>query len=236
MRLANFNIRATPPMRRRHVRADLRVAKDTRAKIFTWQELAKLPWYRTILKQIFPVQEGWLHFHLKHRCATTVNARAYDVLRVRTHRLTKGRALIPQPARWCNEVVLRSLVFDEYDVAVLNAQFTNGGYNGRPRPEWNRALRRKLWDAQYEAVVGLVDELHEEGLDVLLTGDLNRHRIRRFHKDQVDVLVDGVMHLVYIPAAGHTVEVRDAVAIAERLLFTDHAGLVATVRRAPVVT
>jgi hypothetical protein len=44
------------------------------------------------------------------------------------------------------------------------------------------------------------------------------------------------MHTIYVPAgAERQVEVRDALAIAERLLFTDHAGLVATVRRRPDV-
>ena len=231
MRLANFNVRATPPMLSRRVRADLRVAKDTRAKVITWQELAKLRRYRRLLREVFPVSEGWWHYHLKRRCAITVNHQAYDVLRVRPHRLSKGRALIPQPSRWANEVVLRSHVFDDYDVAVLSVQLTNGGYNGRRRPEWNRRARQRLWDGQYEKLVEIVDRLHEEGLDVVVTGDLNRHRVRRLHKEQVDVVMDGVMHMLYIPAAGHRIERRHAMAIPEHLLFTDHAGLVATVRR-----
>lgn len=233
MRLANFNIRANPPMRRRRVRADLRVAHDTRARVLCWQELAKLPWYRSILKQVFPAREGWVHLHLKHRNATSVDTEVFRIVRTRQHRLTGGNPLLPQPARWTNETVIQSLIFDEYLVAVLNSHFDNGGYNGRWRPGWNRRARQKRWDRQFGKTQRLVHRLHEEGLDVVGSGDYNRERMPKFHPDQVWLLENGIMKMWVVPAAGARTRSIDPVTIAERALFTDHPGMVVTVRRAP---
>lgn len=231
MRFANFNIRATPPMRKSRVLSDLRVALALRPRVVFWQELAKLPWYRRWLKQVFTAKNGWRHCHLKHRTAISVDTDRLKVRWVLVHKLTGGDARLPQPPRYLNEVVAEGR-FDEIEYALLSGHFDNGGYNGRARAKWNEKIRRRRWDAQFAASKEIIAEHHEAGRFVVAGLDINHRRPPKLHPKQIVLAQDEVSLLVAVPPAGREsdLEVTDVVVIPEAGLYTDHAGLAATTR------
>jgi hypothetical protein len=231
VRVANFNIRATPPMRAQRVRSDLRVAKALLASVVFWQELGKIPWYRRILRTIFPTAEGWRHFHLDRRTAISVDTDRCTVRWELSHKLTGGDARLPQPSRYTNEVVVEYGPLDQKEAALLSSHFDNGGYNGRWRPDWNRKIRRRRWDVQFAETREIVREHHEAGRWVYGGMDINRRRPPKFHPKQEWLAVDEVSALYCVPPPGVELKVSDVVVIPEHGLFTDHAGLAATARK-----
>lgn len=229
MRIANFNIRATPPMSSGAVRHDLRLARDLNPDVVCWQELGRWTRYRRMLGQEFTTRNGWLHFHARRRNLVSVNTDVLRVLRSRSVRLTRGNAVLPQPARFTNEVVVVPRLLDRHKVAVLCSHFDNGAYNGRWRPEWNRKLRRRRWDKQFEVTREMVHRLHEEGITVLGAGDYNRRNLERFHPEQVWLSERGIMKMWMVPAPGVRGSTTQRLVVEDYALRTDHPGLCATV-------
>lgn len=227
MRLANFNIRATPRMRARRVRQDLRVARATDARVINWQELGKYASYKKILHEVFAPRNGWVHLHLDTPTIQSVNTNHFKVLRHFSVKLTKGDRRLPQPPRYTNVVVVE----DKHTglvIAVLDSHFANGKYK-RLLPKWNRKARARLWDTQFYGTCDIVHELHDEGLHVTGSGDYNDRDFPKFHPDQVDVVKADVTKIWYVPAPNRQLYAKDVITI--KNLWTDHHGTATTLHR-----
>lgn len=230
VRIALFNIRQTPPMRQASVIHDLREARKTHAQVIVWNELIKYRRYRQALRAVFPRRQGYRHTFLDQRNATTVDLADVSIIGRVPHKLTDGARWLPQPPRYANQLILRDFVSDEvFD--VYNLQFTNGGYNGRWRPKFNRNARKRLWDTQFEKTKRHVRHTVDiKGRVAIIAGDTNRVKMPQFHERQVVLAEYGLMKIYGVAPEGYDITVLRRKVISETQLKTDHPGLWVAVR------
>ncbi len=224
--LANFNIRATPRMRIKFVYHDLRMAKDLKASIYNWQEIAKYWLYRRALKKVFPGPR-WRHLFLNKRTPITIDTYDFDIGKTYTRKLSKADPRLPNPPRYANAVELTEIETGE-EYVDIDAHFTNGGFNNsHPR---TKKIRAKRWHNEFSEHKDFVHGFVEQGKTVVGSGDYNRKNPPKFHPNQINIVADGVMLMWVVPGKGKVVGISDVKRIAEKFLNTDHAGLYAAVR------
>lgn len=231
MEHAHFNIRQTPPMLPRSVRHDIRVARGLDAHVWTWNELIKYRYYRSIVQDVFPSSQGFAHLFWDRKNLITVDTDVYKIVRTFSEKLSPASAAIPNPLRCTNGVVLEAKRDNDglVDGVILDSHFTNGGYNGRWRP--NRKQRRFRWDDEYEGHRELVHHwVDDEGLPVWGAGDFNRKDMPKFHSRQIWIKQAGIIKMYFVPPKGMDLQKLkvDVITLAE--LKTDHVGIYARTR------
>lgn len=222
MRIIVINERATPPMRSKRVRRDVRRALSFRPHVAMWNELPKWSRYVRILKDVFNYRAGWRHAFEGRRNVISVDSDQWRVVDLVSHQLTRGARWIPQPRRFTNVAILRNIQSGAI-VAVVISHFTNGK-NRRRFTLRSRRARERLWDEQYRDTAAILTDLYERGITAIFGGDYNDLRFRIFHVAARWVVEAGFMKLGILEAPGGArLNVKDAHPVGG--LETDHRGL-----------
>ena len=159
MKLADFNIRATPPQRSKRVREDLELALALGLHVYCWQELGKYKRYIRILKRVFG-RDRWRHLFEGKRNIITLRRKRFHVLDTRTKLLSKAAGWLPQPKRLANAVLLRDKYTGDVDW-VVNFHLTNGAKNRRWFPRRIKEARVNRWLDEVDDLRAFVAELLE---------------------------------------------------------------------------
>lgn len=224
MKIADFNIRATPPQRSKRVKADLELAMALGQLVYCWQELGKFARYVRVLKAVF-TRDRWRHLFEGKRNIITIRRRRFHVLEMRSKVLSPAAPWLPQPKRIANAVLLKDKLTDAVDW-VVNFHQTNGAKNPRWFPRKIKEARQRRWHDEVEDMTDFIAELLAYcEAPVWLCADSNSPHMPTLHKDQLDLVSDAPMHISLVrPGGAGPQRVRRAKIAVDRL-NTDHGAL-----------
>lgn len=209
------NVRATPKMPQADVVEDLLALLAFHPSWVALNEAAKVRRYRRAIRRLFD-HEDWRWLFLSRRLRNTILVKR-DVLRTITgysHRLNRGLAGL-NPTRRASVALLQyRATGDQFWLVVPH--LPNGKDNPRKRM---RGWRIRAWDKAWHRLVGLLEDLEDTGLPVVMVGDLNDKHTPEPIRGWRWVSSNG-----RIVKAGSTVYGTDTDLITG--LATDHPGLV----------
>ena len=224
MRGIIINERATPPMRKGRVMADLRTVRALDPTWVAWNELGKWARYRAWLQAVFTAAV-WVHLFHDSRNMVSLRRDGYEVLGKLSQRLHDGLAGV-NPARFNNVVFVRDRATGAI-FAILNAHLANGAFNRKhPATRWWRRLAH-AWGIG--GITETVDLLYALGISCIGVGDYNQENTPKFHPDMVWLFNGGgIMKMWLLEAPGgarfqniETRRIKTGV-----VLETDHDALV----------
>lgn len=228
-RFVGQNIRATPAMRYKKVREDLRAIKEAGGSVYALQEM-KWPWYWTALFRVFglprPKLKGWgrhpRSFMGARSAQPIVWRRKVYKLKKRKRKRLHGIAPGISLARFANAVLL-----EDRDTGLrcwyLSTHYIPGGSG----THGNRR-RQRLWRRSVRRTEELLEELLDTGWPVLGSLDGNaRGRIfsERIRGKKVYYIGErGIDYLILINNDKASVVIQGDGRINASDLNTDHAG------------
>lgn len=120
------------------------------------------------------------------------------------------------PSRYAN--VSKFMHVTGQKVAYIDCHTVSKPRKGVDHAAW----RMKMWYTEYIPWLRKrIAELHAEGFDVIVGGDMNNNHVPLLHADQVLIASSGLDHLWVIPAAGRKV-VNHSKQVIKRTRLMDH--------------
>ncbi len=217
MRMMHINQRATPPMLKGSIAADMKTYQG-QAGIMTWNEL-KYQYYVRIVFQYFP-KTRWTHTQLGTPNMISVNKEYWRVVHEGWVKVCKFIPLA-NPSRYAIWQILQPMNSDKMEVAVFCTHWTNGKDK---RGKTFRAARARRWQDCYDNTRDEVLKVYEKHrVTVFVFGDFNDLKFEPFHSRQVWIHNRGILKGFYIPHPnGVQVKDVDVDIISEAQLKTDH--------------